>query len=188
MGDANELFRLSRAANRGFHPWPRPSRRFPYSTHEEVKFRRKSEILLNNDIYQLALRKLLLRTSITYEQKTVVPSPSHSPHRWEPARSTLPVMRNFGKGFPAPTASKDAVVLGSAANLHLQYLSLSQTEAAGRPGCYFSRGKPRAECLPGADVRGAEEPSAPALSAQVWETAVQCTATAVALRACCASA
>eukprot|EP00965_Chrysotila_dentata_P122211 4040567-Pleurochrysis_carterae.AAC.1 len=78
-----------------------------------------------------------------------------------------------GQGVQAPTASKAAVFLGSAADLHLQYLSLSQIEAAGRPpGCYSSRGKPRAECTPRADVRGAEEPSAPAMSAPTSDHSV----------------
>eukprot|EP00965_Chrysotila_dentata_P179061 5912943-Pleurochrysis_carterae.AAC.3 len=35
--------------------------------------------------------------------------------------------------------------LGSAADLHLQYFSLSPTKAAGRPGCCSSRCEPRAE-------------------------------------------
>eukprot|EP00965_Chrysotila_dentata_P151821 5016768-Pleurochrysis_carterae.AAC.2 len=62
------------------------------------------------------------------------------------------------QGVQAPMASKDAVIPGYAADLHLQDLSLSQTEAAGRPGCYSLRGKPRAECTTRACVRGAEQP------------------------------
>eukprot|EP00965_Chrysotila_dentata_P216090 6189165-Pleurochrysis_carterae.AAC.6 len=54
---------------------------------------------------------------------------------------------------------------GSAADSHLQYFSLSQTEAAGGPVCCSSRGKQRAERTPRAGVRGAKEPFASALSA-----------------------
>eukprot|EP00965_Chrysotila_dentata_P130407 4311790-Pleurochrysis_carterae.AAC.1 len=58
--------------------------------------------------------------------------------------------KGIQQGVQAPTAS---------------YLSLSQTEAAGRPGCCSYRGIPRAESTPSTGKRGAEEPSAPALSA-----------------------
>eukprot|EP00965_Chrysotila_dentata_P175425 5790329-Pleurochrysis_carterae.AAC.1 len=81
--------------------------------------------------------------------------------------------REKEQGVRAPTASNDAVFSGSAADLHLRYLSLSQTEAAGRPGWYSSRGEPRAERPSRADVRGAEEPSAPAsLSASTSDRSV----------------
>eukprot|EP00965_Chrysotila_dentata_P218918 6190840-Pleurochrysis_carterae.AAC.7 len=72
------------------------------------------------------------------------------------------MVKNSGKGkrdrgVPAPTAFKDADLQAPPPIFTCStsvYLSLSQTEAAVIPGCYSSRGKPRAECTPGGGVRG----------------------------------
>eukprot|EP00965_Chrysotila_dentata_P226106 6195203-Pleurochrysis_carterae.AAC.1 len=56
-----------------------------------------------------------------------------------------------GQGFPRRAGSDGVgrrLFSGSAADLHLQYFSLSQTEAAGRPRCCSLRGEARAERTP----------------------------------------
>eukprot|EP00965_Chrysotila_dentata_P029382 976099-Pleurochrysis_carterae.AAC.1 len=71
-------------------------------------------------------------------------------------------MARIPPGVQAPTASKDAVFPSSAADVHLQKVSLNQTKVAGRPGWCSSRGEPRAERPPRGGVHSANEPFAPA--------------------------